>query len=319
MSDERIGVQAQGSTSRQVIATIQELEEAGIPAAWMPTGSGPQDSLTLFAGAASLTKKIVLGTGIVPTYPRHPIVAVQQTHVINEIAPGRFILGIGASHKSRIEGMYKMPFKTPLNHTREYLHIVRTLLHTGSIEFDGKQLSAHVSFGKTIPDLPVMISALRRASFELAGAESDGAISWVCPADYLQSVALPAMKQGTEKAGRREVPPLVAHAPICVHENKDEIREAVNKQLASYYLNLAFYKQMFVEAGYPEAESGVWSDGMLDAVVPWGREEKVADGLKRLFDMGASEVIVTIVLAGSDKEASYRRGIDLIAQLVKEL
>ena len=53
---------------------------------------------------------------------------------------------------------------------------------------------------ETIPepaDVPVMASALQRRSFELCGAEADGAISWVCPGGYLRDVAIPAMNAKT--------------------------------------------------------------------------------------------------------------------------
>ena len=319
MAHRRIGIQTQGGTFGEVFAQIRELEEKGVHAAWMATGSGPQDSLTVFAGAAAMTKDIVLGSSIVPTYPRHPIVAVQQAHVINEIAPGRFVLGIGASHEPRIEGNYRIQMKTPLNHTREYLQVARTLLHTGHIDFEGKQLSANMDFGKKAPDVPVMISALRKGSFELAGEMSDGAISWVCPGDYLREVALPAMRRGAEKAARSSVPPLVAHASICIHEDIKEVREGVDRQLAEYYLSFPFYRQMFVEAGYPEAESGVWSDRMLNDVVFWGNQEKVAQGLMGLFEKGASEIIVSIVTAGKDRNTSRKRGVDVVANLCKDL
>jgi len=315
MLTKRIGIQTQGATATEVINQIKELENKGIPVAWMATGGGAQDSLSVFAAAAVETKQIILGTSIVPTYPRHPLITVQQAHVINQLAPGRLILGIGASHKDRIEGNYRIPFDTPLTHTREYLHITRTLLHNGSVDFKGKQLSAKADFGITAPDIPVMISALRKGSYELAGEASDGAISWVCPGDYLKNMALPALRKGSARSGRTGIPPLVAHAPICVHEDIKEVRAAVNAQLATYYLDFDFYRKMFVDAGYPEADAKIWSNEMLDAVVLWGNENKVSDSIQKLFSIGASEIIVTIITAGSDPIKSRQRVINLISEL----
>ena len=317
MTTKRIGVHALGEDSNAVVARIQELERLGIHAAWLPTGSGPQDSLTLFAAAAALTKTIVLGSSIVPTYPRHPIIVAQQTFVLNQIAPQRFVLGIGSSHRPRIEEMYGMAFRTPLAHTREYLHIVRTLLHEGAIDFDGRHFKAHTKFNMSAPEVPVMISALRQASFELAGAESDGAISWICPMVYLRDVALSAMKSGAQRADR-QVPPLIVHAPVCVHDNRDEVREAVNEQLI-YYLHLQFYLQMLIEAGYPEAAEGIWSDAMMDAVVLYGDEKRVKERIHWLFELGASEVILTPITAGPDRGASMNRTINLVAQVAKTI
>ena len=76
-------------------------------------------------------------------------------------------------------------------------------------------------------DVPVMASALRPQSFELCGAEADGAISWMCPFTYLRDTALPAMEAGAEGAGR-PVPPLIAHIKLLSHQfampSQDRIR-----------------------------------------------------------------------------------------------
>ena len=71
------------------------------------------DSLTILAAAATKTSTIRLGTSIVPTYPRHPLVMAQQALSIHDIAPGRLRLGIGPSHQSIIEEIYGLRQETP--------------------------------------------------------------------------------------------------------------------------------------------------------------------------------------------------------------
>ena len=130
-------------------------------------------------------------------------------------------------------------------------------------------------------------------------------------------VALPAMREGAGKAGR-DTPPLVAHAPVCVHEDLKEAREAAREQLGNYPRS-PFYQQMFADSGHPEAREGAWSDGMLDDVVFMGNEETVATRLKDLFSYGATEIIAHPVVAGSDHNASWRRTLELLAAVEKEL
>jgi hypothetical protein len=86
----RIGVAVTGGDSRGVLKRIQQAEEMGIHAAWVTTGGARQDGLTVLAAAADHTQRILLGTSITPTWPRHPIVVVQQARVIADLAPGRF-------------------------------------------------------------------------------------------------------------------------------------------------------------------------------------------------------------------------------------
>jgi F420-dependent oxidoreductase-like protein len=314
MAQKLIGVVVSAPDSPGILAGIEHAEQLGIPAAWLTTGGVGLDALTLYAAAAVRTSRIRLGTSIIPTFPRHPLVVAQQVQVLAQLAPNRFRLGLGPSHRPNVERMYGFDFRAPLGHLREYLQILKTLLHSGAVDFDGRYYHAHGQL-RTPIEVPVMASALQRRSFELCGAEADGAISWVCPAAYLRDVALPAMRAGAEKAGR-PVPPLMAHAPVCVHDKPDEVREAARQQLANY-VRLPFYVQMLTAAGFPEASQGAWSDVMIETVMMSGDESRVAERLQELFSLGATEILVSPVAAGSDRTASLERTLRLVAEVGK--
>lgn len=312
MSDQLIGVAVSGTNAPEVLGRIERSEQAGIPAVWMTTGGARLDSITVFAAAAGRTQRIKFGTSIVPTFPRHPLVTAQQVQVVAQLAPGRFRLGVGPSHRPTMQAM-GVNFRSPLNHLREYLKILKALLQTGKVDFDGTFYQAHETIPEPV-DVPVMASALQRGSFELCGAEADGAISWICPGTYLRDVALPAMKAGAEQTGR-PVPPLIAHAPVCVHDNVDEVRAAVRQQIMNP--RMPFYRRMLVNAGFPEAVEGAWSDAMIDAVVLWGDETRVAERIQEMFSFGAAEVLVSPIGAGEDQTGSVHRTTRLLAELAK--
>jgi len=309
-----IGVAIRGNKVSEALAMIEQAEQLGIHAAWMTTGGARLDSLTVFAAAAVRTQRIKLGTSIVPTFPRHPLVMVQQAQVVAQLAPGRFRLGVGPSHRPTIEAM-GIPFTSPLSHLREYLRVLKPLLQQGRVDFDGDYYKAHESIPEPL-DLPVMASALQRGSFELCGEEADGAISWICPGVYLRDVALPAMRLGAERAGRL-VPPLIAHAPVCVHDNATEVRAAVREQMQNP--RLPFYRQMLRAAGFPEAADGTWSDAMIEAVVLAGDEARVAERLHTLLTYGAAEVLASPVLAGRDRTASLERTLRLLGRVAQSV
>ncbi len=311
----RIGVAVGGNKVQDIQATIQRAEELGVDAVWMTTGGARLDSITVFAAAATSTQRIKFGTSIVPTFPRHPLVVAQQVQVVAQLAPGRFRLGLGPSHRPTMRAMgIQMP--NPLGHLREYLRIVKSLLQEGKVDFDGEHYQAHESIAEPV-DVPVMASALQRGSFELCGAEADGAISWVCPLAYLRDTALPAMKKGADEAVR-PVPPLIAHAPVCVHDNADEMRDAFREQFAMYP-KLPFYRRMLISAGYPEAAETTWSDAMIDGLVLHGNEEQTARRIQQLLDIGASEVLLSPVLVGSDRGASLDRTLRLLGQVAQSV
>ena len=312
MSEKRIGVAISGPNAGTILERIRKAENLGISAAWLTTGGAGLDGLTLLAVAAAQTERILLGTAIVPTFPRHPVVVAQQVQVIDQLAPGRFRLGVGPSHRPGMEEIFGADFHHPLSHLTEYLQILKALLQKGSVDFKGRHYRAKGSIAEPA-DVPVMAAALRSGSFKLCGAEADGAISWVCPPQYLKDVALPAMTTGAKGAGR-DTPPLIAHAPVCVHDNPTEVREAVQQQAATYP-RATFYQRMFAAAGFPEASEGSWSDGMMDAIVASGDESTVERRIQGMFEMGATEVLASPILAGRDQESSLERTLRLLAKV----
>lgn len=319
MGNRLVGVAASpaggglGSNATDTVARIVDYERRGIPVAWLTTGGAGPDGLTTIAAAAAMTDRIQLGTCIVPTWPRHPIVAFQQVSVIADLAPDRLRLGLGPSHEPSMVDMFGVDFRLPLTNLKEYTHIVKSLLRDGTVDFHGKIYHAKAKVPRTFPEVEVMASALRLGSYEFCGEALDGAISWVSPYEFLLDEALPAMKAGAKKAGR-EVPPLIAHVPMCVHDNPAEIKAAARQQLV-HYPSLPFYRKMFEAAGYPEASEQVWSDEMVDAVVVSGNEEKVADRVKGIFDSGIAEIIVTFVTAGDDAKRCADRTLDLLGNI----
>jgi alkanesulfonate monooxygenase SsuD/methylene tetrahydromethanopterin reductase-like flavin-dependent oxidoreductase (luciferase family) len=101
MAQKRLGVVVSASDSSAVLTSIADLEQRGIPAAWLTSASaGGADPLGVFAAVALRTQHILLGTAITQTFPRHPIAGAQQVQVL---APGRFRLGLGTSGRAGME------------------------------------------------------------------------------------------------------------------------------------------------------------------------------------------------------------------------
>ena len=312
MGVRTIGIAVSGPDPVAALSQIREAEELGIGAAWSTSGGTGGDPLTLFAAAAAQTERILLGTSIVQTWSRHPVAMAHQVQVIAGLAPGRFRLGVGPGHRRGMERTFGADFRAPLGHLREYIRVLKQLLQSGEVDFDGRYYTAHAKIPAPI-EVPVMASALRPSSFELCGAEADGAISWVCPYEYLRDVALPAMAEGAEQAGR-PTPPLVVHAPVCVDDDVAEVREAACEQLGGFP-STPFYAAMFDAAGFPGSAETGWTDEMVDSVVISGDDAAVAERLERVFSWGASEVLATVITAGEAGRRSSDRTMKFLAQV----
>lgn len=313
MAALRAGLAIRNPNPADSLAAIVRAEQLGLPAVWSTVGGTNPDAVTLFAAAAAQTSRIGLGTAIVPTYPRHPIALASQALVLAALAPGRFRLGIGPSHRPTIEGMFGIPMQKPLDHLREYLTILRGLLWEGATDFQGThfQVKAALPDGVTPPKTPLPISALRAGAFRLAGEIADGAISWVCPVPYLINTARPALEAGAQAAGR-PTPPLIGHIPVALGTDRAAVRAAARPQLANYG-RLPFYRGMFEDAGFPIPADNVMPDALLDELVVSGTPDEIAARLQAIQAAGVDELLIMRITV-SDGDAEELALIELLAR-----
>jgi F420-dependent oxidoreductase-like protein len=311
-----IGLVANQSDVAGTLRLIQDAERLGIPTVWLIQAGLNPDSLAVFTAAATQTKQIAFGTAIIPIWPRHPLVVAQQAATVMSLAPNRLRLGLGPAGPV-VTQMYGIPYEHPLGHLREYITILKTIFANGQVDFDGSYYKAHGRLGAPNQpparlNVPVMASALQRGSFEFCGQVADGALSWVCPVEYLRAEALPAIKSGAEKAGRA-APPLIAHVPVAVGENVSEVRDAV-RTVIGIYPRLPHYQKMFKAAGFPEVAEEQWSDRMIQAVVVHGNATTVRQRLHEILDSGIAEIMVHPIPTGSDRAASLAQILETISR-----
>lgn len=302
------GVVIQAPDAPSQVRQIVEAERAGVPAVWAISGRGP-DLLPTWAAAAVQTERVLLGTSIVRTWTRHPIGFAQEALAIEQLAPGRFRLGIGPTGRAQAEQMYGARFDKPLTHLREYLIAIRGLLHDGAVDFAGEQVTARAQIAAPV-QTPVMASAAGPRAFELCGELSDGAISWVAPRSYLVQQALPALQRGAEKAGR-PVPPLIAHVPVVVSRDRESARRLAREQLAGF-AGSPHFTGTWAAAGY-DVPAG-YSDALLDDLLVHGTEGEVAEGLRGWISAGMGEVLAQPMLDPADVSGSVSRAFSAVAR-----
>jgi len=308
---DRVGLVVAGADSRAVVERIVTAEAAGVPRVWMTQGAAAPDTLSIFAAAAVRTTTIGLGTAIVPTYPRHPITLAQQALTIADLAPGRLRLGVGPSHRPIIEGVYGLSLDAPMAHLREYVAILRDLLHDGKSEYQGEFHRVRATLPRP-SGTPILISALRAGAFQLSGEISDGALSWLCPPAYLLNISLPALQSGAALAGR-PAPPLVAHVPVALSTDRAAVAVAARKLLGGY-ARLPFYAGMFADAGFPPAPDGSVPDALIDGLVVSGDEAAIENRLHELLDQSLDELLIMPVPIADETDERER-----LARLVGRL
>jgi len=117
---------------------IKEADRLGFDSFWAAEAYG-SDALTPLAYWGSHTENIKLGTSIVQMSARTPAATAMAAVTLDHLSGGRFILGIGASGPQVVEGWYGRPYPRPLERTREYVDIVRSIVRRDQpVEFHGR-------------------------------------------------------------------------------------------------------------------------------------------------------------------------------------
>ncbi len=249
------------------VELARRAEALGYESVWVTHGAG-RDSFLVLAAYGAATSRLGLGSGVVPIYPRHPVATAQAALTLSEMTAGRFVLGIGVSHRETMEGQLGLPLRAPLAVMREYVAVLRGALGAGA-DFAGTHYRVRWSIALSRrPAAPrVYLAALSRRMLELAGELADGAILWLCPPAYVRDVALPALARGRARAGKSmDAFEIVCPVPLAVTDDPVAARRALGAELARY-LVLPFYRAM-LEAG-----------GLGDGVRAFDRDGAVTDTL----------------------------------------
>lgn len=271
---------------------------------WMPQLTDV-DTLTVLAVVGSEVPGLCIGTAVVPTYPRHPLMLASQALTVAAAAPGRFTLGIGLSHQVVIEGMFGYSFDKPVRHLREYLEVLMPALrgepvdHRGEV-FRAATLSPIKVAGAKAP--PVLVAALGTQTLNVAGRLADGTALWMVGPRTIESHIVPTIVSAAERAGR-PAPRVAVGLPVCVTADPGAAREKAAATFG-FYNGLPSYRAMLDKEG---------AEGPADVAVV-GDEEAVAGRLRHLSDIGATDLCIPVF--GSPDER--RRSTALLAHLAQE-
>ncbi|MGZ8766171.1 MAG: LLM class F420-dependent oxidoreductase [Acidimicrobiia bacterium] len=288
------GAAVEGGSIDAIVGDARTAAEQGFASYWLPQIFGV-DALTTLAVVGREVPTIELGTAVVPTYPRHPMMLAAQARTVQAATGSRLTLGIGLSHKIVIENMLGYSFAKPGTHMREYLSILMPLIHGEPADFDGDDLHAHLALSAIDGEpCPVLVAALGAKMLELAGSLADGTILWMTGPTTVASHTVPTVTRAAEAAGR-PAPRVAAGVPVCVTSDVDGGRERAARVFAIYG-TLPSYRAMLDAEGL---------DGPADLAVV-GDEATVTAGLARFADAGITELAASEFGGSADERTRTR-------------
>jgi F420-dependent oxidoreductase-like protein len=277
-------------TMDESIARAKAADRLGFDSVWTTQMPDARDASLVLAAYAHATERVKLGTGVLPIYTRHPTAMAQMSATLDEISGGRFILGIGISHKVTVEGMWGLSLDDPVGAMREYLTIVRSILREGNGGFEGRHFTARAAYSAPHrPDLPIMISALNPRMLELAGELSDGVVLYMCTPAYVRDQVVPIVRKGREKVGKSlDGFEIVSAVPVSLTSDRAAAHDVFRKTVARY-AGLPYYRKMMDASGLgAELEAEPIGERALDELAGIGDEDQVREVVRRYREAGVT-------------------------------
>lgn len=245
----------------------QTVEKAGYKALWIPEAVGREP----FAHAAYLldhTERLSLATGIANIWARDAITMAAAAKTVAELSGGRFVLGIGVSHKPLVSNLRGHSYDKPYSYMKEYLPKMKSALYRAP---EPKE------------EVPVVIAALHPKMLTLAAAQTRGTHTYFVPPEH------------TAKA-RAQIGPepwICAAQAVILERDATKARTAARQYMKTYVPRLPNYTNNLKALGYPDADfANGCSDRLVDDIVAWGSEGKIQDRIDAHLKAGATHVCI---------------------------
>ncbi|MFB9321375.1 TIGR03620 family F420-dependent LLM class oxidoreductase [Cryptosporangium minutisporangium] len=251
-----------GKDRDAVLDAAVELEELGYHRLWFSGGFDPGVPAR-FREILDGTKRLGVAPGILSIWHANPADAAAFTRAAEQDHPGRFLLGLGASHAVLVDntgGQYRKPYSRMV----EYLDAL-----------DAAGIA---------PEQRVL-AALGPRMLELSRDRARGAHPYFVPAEHTE--------QARAALGSEAL--LAPEVAVVLEADADRAR-AVAREYTTGYLTLPNYTNNLRRLGWTDEDlAGGGSDRLVDALIPWGTPAQVAEGIEKHFRAGADEVTIQVL------------------------
>ncbi|MGH7933179.1 MAG: TIGR03620 family F420-dependent LLM class oxidoreductase, partial [Candidatus Binataceae bacterium] len=221
------------------------VEKSGYTTLWMPEGGGGRDPFAHAAYLLSHSERLVVATGIANIWARDPLAMSSAANTVAELSGGRFILGIGVSHKPAVIDRGHS-YDRPYSYMKEYLPKLKSALYRAA---------------PPKGEVPILIAALHPKMLELAAAQTKGTHPYFVPPEHTAKV----------RAQIGPAPWVCVEQTVVLEADAARARAAARRFMTNYVPRLPNYTNNLKALGWgdTEFEHGC-SVRLVDAIVAWG-------------------------------------------------
>jgi probable F420-dependent oxidoreductase len=253
-------------SARETLDFALTLERQGYKALWIPEGPG-RDPFAHAAHLLSHTKNLVIATGIANVWARDAVAMASAARTVAEISGGRFILGIGVSHRPIVRGRGHS-YDKPYSYMADYLPRLKEALQ-----------KAPSSAGP----IPLLIAALHPRMLSLAATETEGTHPYFVPPEHTAKA----------RAQMGPKPWICVEQAVILESDPVKARTVARNHMSFYVSNLPNYRNNLKALGWQDADfADGCSDRLVDAIVAWGSEAQIRERFAAHLKAGATHVCI---------------------------
>lgn len=282
-----VWVSMDAMTASAAAAFAKRVEEWGYAALWLPESRG-RNALAHSSWLLANTQKLIVATGIANIYARDPMAMANGQRGLNEQSDGRFLLGVGVSHRPMVQGVRGHTYGKPVATMRAYLEAMRDAPYQAP----------------TPREAPLtVVAALGPNMMALSAELADGAHPYnTTPQHTAQARSI----LGPGKLLCPEVWVLLESDPATARR---AAREALSR-----YLQLENYVNSWRREGFGDDDlAGGGSNRLLDAMVAWGDEDAIRSRVREHWDAGADHVCIQPISPQGSRQAVDEKVLGLLA------
>lgn len=307
----RLGVAFTGGlAASEIVDCVKLAEDLGYDSAWVAEGHGG-DQFAILAACATATSRIRLGTSISSVFVRSAPTIAMAAATVDQLSGGRFVLGLGSSHRVQVEGEHGLPYARPIERVRETVEVVRALLRDGAVSYRGAVLEIprfDFWFRPLRPAVPIYLAGLFGPMLEVCGELAQGVILTWSTAEFARRAAV-HVATGARRARRDAAEVEITSLLGCaVGADMDEARGRLKPGVALYAGYFPRYNRLLAESGFAEAAAAIksaWArgdraaavrlvpDALIDAVALAGPPARCRERLAQYREAGLGLPIVT--------------------------
>ena len=320
---QRLGIAFSGGPNpSEIVECVKLAESLGYESAWVAEGHGG-DQFAVLAGCATQTSKIQLGTSITSVFVRSAPTIAMAAATVDELSGGRFILGVGSSHKVQVEPEHGIAYGKPISRVRETVEIIRELLREGQVHYEGETVRIErfdLWFTPRRPNVPIYISALFPKMLALCGEIADGVILTRSTLDTGARVK-ERLAEGAKRSARdpKQVA-ITSMIPATVADSRQQALDLMRPGLAFYAGFFPRYNRLIVEHGFPDEAAAIaeaWSRGdraaaaravsdeLVDATSIAGTAEQCRERIEAYRSSGIDLPIISPFARGPGARAHF--------------